>query len=169
MNITDLLLPEFDAETANTRKMLERVPDNKFDWKPHEKSMPMGRLATHLGEIPGWVIETINRRELDLAPPGQPPFEPTKAKTRQDVLNLFDRNVVNARAALVATDNEHLMQNWSLLMGGKTILSMPRTAVLRNFVMNHMIHHRAQLGVYLRLNNIPVPATYGPSADEGNM
>jgi len=169
MKISEMLLPEFDMEMANTRKTLERIPDGKFDWKPHTKSMALGRLAGHLAEIPGWVNEAINRSELDLAPPGAPPFEPAVLKNRAEVLSLFDKNVSTARNSIVGSTNEHLFANWSLLMGGKTMMTMPRTAVLRSFVMNHAIHHRAQLGVYLRLNDIAVPSIYGPSADEGSM
>jgi uncharacterized damage-inducible protein DinB len=169
MKLSEMLLPEFDHEMANTRKTLERVPDGKFDWKPHEKSMPLGRLAAHLAEIPGWAIETINRDSLDLAPPGAPPMQHSLPKTRQELLDAFDKKKTEARAALAGASDEHLMKTWSLLMGGNPIMTMPRTAVLRGFVMNHMIHHRAQMGVYLRLNNIPVPSIYGPSADEGQM
>ncbi|PYS28949.1 MAG: hypothetical protein DMG11_10980 [Acidobacteria bacterium] len=106
---------------------------------------------------------------MDIAPPGVPPPQATVGKSRQEVLDLFDKNKNEARAAIAKASDDHLMKNWSLLRGGQTIMTMPRTAVLRGFVMNHMIHHRAQLGVYLRLNNIPVPSIYGPSADEGQL
>ena len=131
--------------------------------------MTLGRLATHVAEIPMWAIPTIAQESLDLAPPGAPPFKPTTADTPADVLALFDKNVAGAREAIAGASDEHLLGTWSLLMGGNTIFSMPRIGVLRGMIMNHMIHHRAQLGVYLRLNNIPVPALYGPSADEGKM
>ncbi len=169
MKISDMLLPEFDQEMASTRKSLERIPEDKFGWKPHEKSMPLGRLAGHLAEMPGWAVMSIEKDSLDIAPPGVPPPQATVAKSRQEVLDLFDKNKNEARAAIAKASDDHLMKNWSLLRGGQTIMTMPRTAVLRGFVMNHMIHHRAQLGVYLRLNNIPVPSIYGPSADEGQM
>ena len=169
MPISQALLPEFDQEMANTRKSLERVPDGKFAWKPHEKSMTMGRLASHCAEIPGWAIPTIQQDELDLAPPGAPPFQPTVANTTAELLAIFDKNVAGARAALADVSDEHLMKTWSLLMTGRAIITMPRVAVIRGMVMNHLIHHRAQLGVYLRLNDVPVPATYGPSADEGKF
>jgi uncharacterized damage-inducible protein DinB len=169
MKISDMLLPEFDQEMASTRKTLERIPDDKLGWKPHEKSMPLGRLAGHLAEMAGWAVMGIEKDSLDLAPPGAPPMQPTVAKSRQEVLELFDKNKNEARAAIAKASDEHLMKNWSLVRGGQTLMTMPRTAVLRSFVMNHMIHHRAQLGVYLRLNNIPVPSIYGPSADEGQM
>ena len=169
MSIAQSLLPEFDQEMANTRKTLERIPEEKLAWKPHEKSMTLGRLAGHLAEMPGWAVMGLLRDSLDLAPPGQPPAEAAVAKSRKDVLDLFDKNMKDARAAIVESSDEHFMKSWSLLMGGKTLMTLPRTAVVRSFVINHMIHHRAQLGVYLRLNNIPVPSIYGPSADEGQM
>lgn len=169
MPISQALLPEFDQEMANTRKSLERVPDGKFAWKPHEKSMTMGRLASHCAEIPGWAIPTIRQDELDLAPPGAPPFQPTVANTTAELLAIFDKNVAGARAALEGASDEHLMKMWSLLMTGRAIITMPRVGVIRGMVMNHLIHHRAQLGVYLRLNDVPLPAIYGPSADEGTF
>jgi uncharacterized damage-inducible protein DinB len=168
MALSEALLPEFDREMATLRKTLERVPDDKFAWKPHEKSMAMGRLATHLAEIPGWATYTISTDSLDLAPPGGEPFKPTVANSRQQVLDIFDKKIEEARQSIAGAADGHLLKPWSLLSGGNTILTMPRIACLRSFVMNHMIHHRAQLGVYLRLNDIPVPATYGPSADEQN-
>jgi len=166
MTLSEGLLPEFDQEMASTRKTLERVPDSQFGWKPHEKSMTLGRLASHVAESPGWAATTIETDSLDLAPPGAPPFKPVTADTRQEVLAIFEKNIAAARAAIAGASDDHLAKPWSLLMGGKTILTLPRMSVLRTFVMNHTIHHRAQLGVYLRLNNIPLPAIYGPSADE---
>jgi uncharacterized damage-inducible protein DinB len=169
MSISKALLPEFDQEMANTRKTLERVPDDKPDWKPHQKSMTMARLAGHVAEMPGWAVFTIEKDFLDIAPVGAPPQQGATAKSRQENLEMFDKNVAAARSAIAGASDDRLLKPWSLLMGGKTIFTMPRIAVLRGMVMNHAIHHRAQLGVYLRLNNIPVPAIYGPSADEGKM
>ncbi|MBZ5592566.1 MAG: DinB family protein [Acidobacteriia bacterium] len=169
MAISQALLPEFDHEMSNTRKTLERIPENDFRWKPHPKSMPLGRLAGHVAEMPGWAVPTIAQDSLDLAPPGSPPPQGTVAQSRQHVLSLFDKNVADARAAIAGASDEQLMKPWSLLVGGRTIFTMSKIAVLRSMIMNHTIHHRAQLGVYLRLNNIPVPALYGPSADEGLM
>jgi uncharacterized damage-inducible protein DinB len=168
MDMHQALLQELEMEMVNTRKTLERVPE-KMDWTPHTKSMTMGRLAQHLAEIPDWVAKTIELDELDLAPVGAPPYNPQPAKTPQEALALFDRNLAAARASLSGTSDAHLMKPWSLLMGGKTMMTMPRAVVLRNFVLNHNVHHRAQMGVYLRLNDIPVPSVYGPSADEGRM
>ena len=168
MSLKQSLLQELEFEMPNTRKTLERVPE-KPEWTPHPKSMSLGRLAQHLSEIPDWAVKAIELDELDLAPPGSGPYKPAAPGTRAEILTSFDKNVAAARASLMATNDEHLLKPWSLKMGGKTVLTMPRVAVVRNFVLNHNIHHRAQMGVYLRLNDIPVPSIYGPSADEGSM
>jgi uncharacterized damage-inducible protein DinB len=169
MPMNQAFLPEFDYEMATTRKALERVPEDKFDWAPHPKSMKMGMLAAHLAHMPGWIKETMERDALDVAPGGKPMDMP-KAGNRKELLALFDKNVAAGRAALAAaTDDAKWMQPWSLLSNGQTAFSMPRAAVVRTFVLNHSIHHRAQLGVYLRLNDVAVPSTYGPSADEGKF
>ena len=168
MKLGEMMLPEFDHEMANTRKTLERVPNEKFDWKPHDKSFPMGALAQHLSNIPGWTTVTMQQDQFDVAPEGTP----TKAEplgSMAEILNVFDENVAKARAAIAGASDEQMFQTWTLLSGGKPIFSLPRIGCLRGFVMNHMIHHRAQLGVYLRLNDIPVPSIYGPSADEGQF
>jgi len=169
MPISQTILPEFDHEMANTRRTLERVPDEKFSWKPHEKSTSLGGLATHLANIPSWTAQTFDRDELDIAPPGQPPYRLPEAKSRAEILEAFDKNVASARAALEAASDENWKGKWSLLNGGKPIFTLPRTAVMRGFIMSHSIHHRAQLGVYLRLLDVPVPSIYGPSADEGSL
>ena len=169
MPIIDALLPEFEHEMANTRRVLDRVPNDRLDWRPHPKSWTMGALATHLATLPSWTVETLNRTELDLAPEGKPPARPTEATSREELLARFDGHLASARTALTGVSDAALFQTWTLLSGGKQILSLPRAAVLRSFVLSHTIHHRAQLGVYLRLNNIPVPAIYGPSADEAGF
>src|SRR5918994_6634227 len=169
MGLGEALLPEFDHEMATTRKTLERVPEEKFDWKPHEKSTTLGGLATHLANLPSWVGHTIDKDELDIAPPGQPPLRIAPARTRDEVLAAFDKNVAAARAALAGASDERLLGPWTLLRGGNKVLTLPRAAVLRSLVLSHSIHHRAQLGVYLRLNDIPVPSVYGPSADEATF
>jgi uncharacterized damage-inducible protein DinB len=166
MPISDALLPEFDREMAITRKTLARVPDDKLGWKPHPKSYTMAELATHIADMVSWTVETIAKDSFDVQPPGAPPFKPEIAASNKELLEKFDKGVAGARGAIAGASDEHLMKPWSLLQGGQTLFSMPRTVCLRSFVMNHTIHHRAQLGVYLRLNDIPVPATYGPSADE---
>ena len=166
MKLSELLLPEFDREMANTRKALERIPENKLAWKAHEKSNTIGWVGMHLAEIPSWGEATLNQDSVDLAPPGSEPYRTPAATSRQEILDRFDRNVASARAAIAAATDEQFFKPWSLLMGGATIFTMPRIAVLRSFVLNHTIHHRAHLCVYLRLNDVPVPALYGPSADE---
>ncbi len=166
MSLSESLLGEFDHEFANTRRILERVPEGRFDWKPHEKSMALGRLASHLTEIPLWCTTTFTLTELDLAPPGAPPYQPATLRTRAEILQAFDENLRPARGALAAASDADFMVPWSLKRGGATIFTLPRLAVYRSFVMNHMIHHRAQLGVYLRLNDVPLPPLYGPTADE---
>ena len=164
MKITDALLPEFDQEMANTRKTLERIPEDKLAWKPHEKSMTLGRLAGHVAELPGFGTTTIQTDSLNLSAGEYKPLVPT---SRAQVLEAFDKKAAEARAAIAGASDEHLMKPWSLEFGGKTMFTMPRAAVLRTMMLSHLIHHRAQLGVYLRLNDIPVPSIYGPSADEG--
>lgn len=170
MPISEVLLPEFDQEMTNTRKLLECVPEDKWTWKPHEKSMPLGRLAGHVAELPSWAVNTIRQSSLDLTPAGGgPAFQPFIASSRKELVATFDKNVGEAREAIAGATDEHLRQIWSLIYRGQTVLSMPRAAVLRSVVMNHLIHHRAQLGVYLRLNDVAIPGMYGPSADEGKM
>ena len=169
MALKDALLPEFDHEMANTRKTLERVPDDKHAWKPHSKSGTMGWLANHIATMVGWTADVIEKESFDVSPAaGSPPAMP-KTENRRQLLEVFDSSVARARAAISGAGDAQLMQPWSLLSGGKPIFTMPRAMVLRGFVMNHVIHHRAQLGVYLRLNDIPVPSIYGPSADEANF
>lgn len=162
MAIVDALLPEFDHEMATTRKVLERVPEEKFDWKPHAKSMALGDLATHLTGIVWWGEVTLDRPDIDLE--GNPPR--ARATSRADLLAIFDRNRTATRASLAAKSDAELMAPWSLKHGKQTFFTMPKAVVWRSFVMNHLVHHRAQLSVYLRMNDVPVPAIYGPSADE---
>lgn len=170
MAITDSLLPEFDQEAANTRRALERVPDDKFDWKPHPKSWSMGALASHVANLSHWAVMTLQTDSLDLNPPGggEPPRLPVAA-SRQELLGMFDRNTAAAREAIAGASDARWMESWTLLNGGHALFSMPKVAVMRTFVMNHLVHHRGQLTVYLRLNDVPVPALYGPSADETGM
>lgn len=169
MRLSEALLPEWDHEMANTRKTLERIPEEKLAWKPHEKSYTMGSLATHLANLPTWAGHTLNEDSLDLAPPDAPPPRATLLNSRQEILETFDKNVAGGREAIAAASNEEFSKTWTLLRGGNPILALPKIAVLRGFVMNHNIHHRAQLGVYLRLNDVAVPSIYGPSADEAGF
>ena len=165
--MNERLLPKFDQEMATTRKFLNPVLDDKFAWKPHEKSMSSGVLVDHLAEMPGWAVPTLKQDSWDLAPSGGPSFQPTKTSSRGETLNLFDKNIATVRNAIASATDEELMKPWALLMGGQVIFTMPRIGVVRSMIMNHNVHHRAQLGViYVRLNNVPVPATHGPSADE---
>jgi len=163
MALVDALLPEFDREMATTRTVLARVPEDKFDWKPHAKSFSLGALATHVATLPTWATETLTRAVIDIDPNQQPP---SALPSRQDLLTAFDANVGAARAALAGKTDAELLAMWSLTRGGRTLFTMPKTAVLRSFVLNHLVHHRGQLTVYLRLLDVPVPSVYGPSADE---
>ena len=165
MPIADSLLPEFDQEMATTRRALERVPSDQGAWKPHPKSFPLGHLAQLIALLPGWVVSTLKQTELDLNPPGggYPGYslQPTEA-----LLRLFDDNVKQARAAIAEASDEDMAVPWSLKSGGRTLLTLPRSVVLRQQVLNHLFHHRGQLTVYLRLLDVPLPWVYGPTADE---
>ena len=163
MALRDGLLAEYDHEMGTTRKLLDRLPDDKLGWKPHEKSMALGELASHLGNIPNWGAMILNDVSFDLA--ALPP-NPIAKTTRADILALFDDSTKRTRALMDKTDPEYLVP-WTLRRGGQDMFTMPRVAAFRSFVLSHTIHHRGQLSVYLRMNQIPVPAIYGPSADEG--
>jgi uncharacterized damage-inducible protein DinB len=162
MPFSQTLLPEFDAEMTNTRKLLERVPDDRLDYQPHPKSMTLGRLATHVAELPAWTIFTLEQEVFDL----QPDVKPRIAASRAELLRIFDTNVAEARTRIVSASDEDWQKIWTFKFAGKTVMSNPRTAVMRSTIMNHLIHHRAQLGVFLRLNEVEFPGMYGPSADE---
>src|SRR5207244_10119388 len=166
MPLAELLLPEFDEEMAATRRVLERGPDGKSSWKPHPKSMTLGRLATLVAELPAWVVNAMTRDELDIMPPGGPPpkFEALESTSR--ILELFDRNAAAARAALAHVPDAELKKPWALKVGGRTVATNPKFTVYRHTLLNHLVHHRGQLTVYLRLNDALVPAVYGPTADE---
>jgi uncharacterized damage-inducible protein DinB len=165
MAISASLIPEFDHEMTTTRTVIERVPEDKFGFKPHEKSMTAGRLASHIAEMPNWAVTGITTESLDVAA-GMKPFVAT---SRAELLGAFDKAVAGARTAIAGASDETFFQNWSLKNGDKTLMTMPKIAVVRSFVINHIIHHRGQLSVYLRELNVPVPSIYGPSADEGSM
>lgn len=161
MTFSEAYVPEFDHEMANTRKLLECVPDGKFGWKPHAKSMSLGRLATHVAELAEWGALVVNQDKLELGT-GTPPPDPT---TQAALVGLLDKNVAASRSAISGATDQHLAKNWDFLYGGHPIFSMPRMQVLRNVVLSHIIHHRGQLSVYLRLLDVPIPGMYGPSAD----
>lgn len=169
MTLIEALLAEFDHEIPLTRTALVRTPANRATWRPHPKSMTFGELAIHLAEAPDWMATTLNTAQFDFAPPGAPPYQPTPFTTTEAMLALFDKNAAAARAALAAAKDDQLSVPWSLLAGGKVLFTMPRLTVLRDFGFSHIIHHRAQFGLYLRLNDLPVPSIYGPTADEGGM
>jgi len=169
MSMNQALLPEFDQEMASTRKTLERVPEAKFSWKPHDKSSTMIGLASHLADIPSWATMTIQTDELDMSPGGKKMEMPPPPKTTKEMLERFDKYVKEARAAIAGVSDAELAKPWSLKNNGQTLLTMPKGACLRTWVFSHNVHHRAQLGVYLRLNDVAVPAIYGPSADESGM
>ena len=164
MSIAESILPEFDHETATTRTLLARVPEDRAEWKPHVKSMSLGHLAMHIATIPVWASVTLERREFDVNPPegrsSTPPFE-----SCERLLQAYDANVSAARALLTRTSDGEFLVHWTLKSGGKTLYSMPRVAVFRSFVLNHAVHHRGQLSVYLRLLDVPLPNIYGPTAD----
>ncbi|MGQ0733653.1 MAG: DinB family protein [Acidobacteriota bacterium] len=165
MAIGESLLPEFDREMGLTRRILERVPDAQFAWRPHEKSMTLGRLAEHLAELPSWATMTIRESGVDMGSARRPEgYQPPT--TSAQALAMFDRHVKEARALLASRSDAELMAPWTLTANGKELFTMPKAAVLRSFVLNHLVHHRGQMSVYLRLQNVPVPSMYGPSADE---
>jgi len=163
MAIRDMLLPEFDQEMANTRKMLERVPEDRFDFQPHPKSWKVNHLAGHVADLPSWAAYTMQTEILELEPNQFSPFEPI---TRKELLEKFDKSVSDAHETIATATDEQMNTMWTMKWEGKTVLNMPRIGVLRTVVLNHLIHHRAQLGMYLRLMNVAVPGMYGPSADE---
>jgi uncharacterized damage-inducible protein DinB len=160
------LIAEFKQESANTRKILERVPDGKNDWTPHEKSMKLGRLATHIAEILGWTYVTVSTDVLDFAAGD---YKPNVVETTADRLKFFDEQVAKSLAILEKTSDEDLESNWTMKNGDIVYFTVPKKVALRTWVFNHQFHHRAQLGVYLRLLGIPVPGIYGPTADEQGM
>jgi len=166
MTIAESILPEFEMEMAGTRKTLERIPDDKLDWKAHARSNTLGWVAIHLVEIAGWVEGTLTQDVWDVNPVDGEPYRPPELKSQQEILDRFDANVAAAKARIAATSDEEFGKMWSLLSAGETLITMPKIGVIRTWVLNHAIHHRGHLCVYLRLNDIPVPALYGPSGDE---
>jgi uncharacterized damage-inducible protein DinB len=166
MSIAQTMLGEFDYEMANTRKTLERIPVNKLEYKPDPKSMSMGQLAGHIVEMVGWGGMTLTTESMDMNPGDHKPFIPT---SEHQLVSEFDKNLHATRATLAGMSDEDMLKTWTLRIGGNVLFSMPRVAVMRSMIMNHLIHHRAQLTVYYRLNGVPVPALYGPSADETGM
>ena len=159
------LFIDLDAELASTRRILERVPDGKFDWKPHEKSMSLGQLAMHIANIPKWAFYALERTEFDTNPPEGVRVTSPAYESATKLLQAYDANVSAARALLARTTDGEFMVPWTLKSGGRSMFSMPRVAVFRSFILNHAVHHRGQLSVYLRLLDVPIPNIYGPTAD----
>jgi len=166
MALKDSILPEFDHEMGTTRRLLERVPEADFAWKPHDKSFSLVQLATHIASIPRWVPFTLEETALDVSTVPED-ARPKPATSVADLLKTFDGHVKIARAKINEQPDAALLVPWTLKQGTHEVFTMPRIAVLRSFIMNHMIHHRGQLSVYLRLRNVPLPSIYGPTADEG--
>lgn len=164
MGAADGLLPDFDHEMAVTRQLLERLPEDAFPWRPHEKSFSLAALATHLAEIPRWGTTILDRDDYDMT--AVAPGPRTAATSRAEVMTAFDRTVSDVRRAIVTRSDAELLAPWTLKRDGQTLLTMPRIAALRRFVLHHVIHHRGQLTVYLRLHDVPLPPLYGPTADE---
>ena len=162
----DGLLAEYDHEMATTRRLLERVPEGALGWKPHDKSMTLGQLAGHIANIPHWGSAILNRTDFDLAAAADADARPGTPESVGAVLSEFDTKVVQARHSLAAATDPEMGTPWSLKRGDFVIFTMPRVSALRSFVMNHIIHHRGQLSVYLRLQDVPLPPIYGPTADE---
>jgi uncharacterized damage-inducible protein DinB len=163
MNIIDPVATEFAQEAANTRRLLDRVPDELLDWKPHEKSMSLGRLAAHIAESPQWGVAILEQDELVI---NLDEYTPPTATTQAELIELFDTSVAKLTEAMQGQPDDKLMQPWRLKVGDQVVLELPRIAVIRGMVLNHIIHHRGQLSVYLRIKDVPLPALYGPSADE---
>lgn len=166
MKLTDLFLGELETEAVGTRRTLERVPSGHNSWKPHEKSMELGYLASLCATMPAWIEMMIHRDELDIQSAEGVKFKPQPWSTGADLVKMLDESVAEARRALLNTTEEHLMKPWRFVVAGNVVSENPRYVMIRDAVFNHLAHHRGQLTVYLRLNNAPVPAIYGPSADE---
>jgi uncharacterized damage-inducible protein DinB len=165
MTIAASLLPEFDHEMYTTRTLLERVPEDRADWRPHFKSTPLGGLAMHIANIPRWATATMRTTELDLSTPEGEAYRPPRFESVAQLLEHFAGTTTIARVAIAEADDDVLLASWTLRHGAHTIVSGPRLNTLRSFVMNHLIHHRGQLSVYLRLNDVALPSIYGPTAD----
>jgi len=169
MKMAELFLAELEREAIPTRRVLERVPEGRNDWKPHEKSMALGYLAALVASLPSWIEMTVNQDELNFTAVNSSKYKTRERRSRKELLQLFEDSVAEARGALRTTNDEHLMKPWRFLVNGHVVSEQPRYIVLRDSVFNHLAHHRGQLTVYLRLTDAAVPSIYGPSADEGRF
>ena len=165
MSLLNIFAKELEQESLTTRKMLSRIPDDKYDWKPHEKSMTIRQLATHIAELPTWIPLTLNTTELDFA---TSPYNPPPINSTKELMDLFEKSLTEGRGALANAREEQLQDPWTLRNGEQIYSTEPKSDVIR-MTLNQIVHHRAQMGVYLRLLNIPIPGSYGPSADEMNF
>ena len=163
MNLSEQIAAQLKHEAATTRRMLERLPAEDFGWKPHEKSMPLGKLAVHIVEMTGWITETIKKEQIDFAAGD---YVPVEVESTEELIKFFDKTLSSCLDTLNGVPDEHFLQPWSLRNGEEVYFTMPRIAVIRGMCLSHTIHHRGQLSVYMRLRDIPVPSIYGPSADE---
>jgi len=166
MKLFELFLDQLKSEENSTRRVLQRVPEGRNDWKPHERSMPLGYLSALVAGMPGWIEFMVNRDELDIASPGSAQFKPQVHATNRELIAAFEASLARARGALQATSDDHLLKTWKFIVAGQVADERPRFMMIRDAVFSHMAHHRGQLTVYLRLNEAMVPAVYGPSADE---
>ena len=169
MKLTDLFLADIEGEAVPTRVVLERVPEGRNHWKPHEKSMPMGYLAALVATIIGWIDMMVKQEGIDFNPPGGQKNKPKEMTTSRELVEALDASVAKARQALANTTDEHLLTSWKYMVSGRVVGEQPRHIAIRDGVLNHLAHHRGQLTIYLRLNGVPVPSIYGPSADEGKF
>jgi uncharacterized damage-inducible protein DinB len=166
MSINDLLRAELDQEVDASRSLLERLPDGKWDWKPHDRSMTLSRLATHVAEIPGWSKSILREDEIDFMSPEMQSWTPREMQSREEILAELEHAAETCRGHLAETSDADFEAMWTMKAGAEPLMSEQRYLVFRRQVLNHMVHHRAQLGVYLRLLGVPLPMIYGPSADE---
>ena len=169
MKMTELFLGELEREASGTRRTLERVPEGKYDWKPHPKSMPLGYLASLVATMPSWIVSMVKQDEFDLKSPAAAKFKPLEWRKRDELIAALDAAVAEAREALQNTTDEHLLTSWRFVVGDHVVSENPRQTMIADSVFSHLAHHRGQLTVYLRLNDSSVPALYGPSADEGRI
>lgn len=167
MRISQLLVPEYDNEVSVTRTVLQRVPDGRGEWKPHPKAFPLGHLAQLVARLPGWAPMMMQRTELDIAPASGPQFPGYSFESTATLVAEFEKNAAAGRAALAGASDDDYNVTWTLKKTGAVMMSAPRYQMLRSMVLNHIVHHRAQLGLYLRMLDLKVPAMYGPTADEG--